>query len=145
MKSNFENLTPPLSDIETKEYEMLVKLWKKYHFLGNPPSADAPVTRRLYDTCKKYAEYILNEEISRKETPDSENYFQKTTKKPPSSDLRRRELHNEIAIMVLGRQRTGMDERTALDVSDFATLLTHGYDLKGLEELRKKDRDEQVA
>jgi len=56
-----------------------------------------------------------------------------------SSNSRRRELHNELAIMIYGRIRSGMDNRSAVKISDFAAEIAYpGMTLAELEEMNSE-------
>ena len=45
----------------------------------------------------------------------------------------RRQLHNEIAIMTVGKQRSGMDLEDANHISNFALSYTHGLTLDDID------------
>jgi len=120
---------------ETPERDpLLVSLWKKYHFMGEPPVKGSPVEERLYNTCERYMRIVLNQDfvVPLKKDPSGyeggENYFVKKTE-PTSSDASRRELHNQIALMVAGTQRSGMAYARAEEIANFACELVNGYTL----------------
>ncbi len=120
-------------------------LWKEYGFLGHPPKPGSGADSRLRELCKTYMTYVLTprfiEDGSGSE--DAENYFsprnrgsyQLSDQKVPSS-VRRRELHNQIALMAMGKQRSGMDENLALRIADFACIITHGMTVPEAEAVR---------
>jgi hypothetical protein len=56
-----------------------------------------------------------------------------------SSNSRRRELHNQLAIMIYGSLRTRMDDRSAVNISDFAAEIAYpGMTLTELEEMNSE-------
>lgn len=122
----------------------LKELWKKYHFMGEPPFKDSPATQRLYDTCKRYLQYALdNKPLSPTYKRDeTEDYFAQFRRKEvrPISESSRRELHNQIAIMVLGKQRSEMEQDQADIIADFASELIYGMPIAEAIENRKENR-----
>jgi hypothetical protein len=107
----------------------LVFLWKKYKFFGEPPVKGSPVEERLRDTCRRYMEYATNPEQFKKiVNTDSENYFSqgRPLMKTGESNAARRELHNQIALMVVGSQRSGMNVGRAEELADFASEYIYG-------------------
>ena len=78
---------------------------------------------RLKEVCDIYAGLIDRDEnkLSGLEVTASD------TKKILSSDSHRRELHNKIAIMVVGKQRSGMDDILARKIANFAYEYSRGY------------------
>lgn len=111
---------------------ILKELWKKYHFIGNPPLAGSPVEERLKDTCARYMKYVLGKVEPPQTQSNTEDYFAqfRANVKKPDSEASRRELHNQIALMVLGSQRSGMDITTAEQLTDFASELTYGCSIE---------------
>ena len=94
-----------------KEYDhALLNLWKKYRFPGLPPFKDSPVEQRLKETCERYLNYVINDKLVR----------------TPGSDSRRRELHNQITLMTIGKQRSDVDIDTAEKIANFASELSTG-------------------
>jgi hypothetical protein len=109
---------------EKKEKEsQLSMLWKRYRFFGTPPKDGSPVAQRLYDTCETYIKCVMKRSG---EKQASENALAMIE----SSDSYRRELHNQIALMTLGHQRTQLDDRRAAELRDFACLLVYGCDFE---------------
>ncbi len=107
----------------------LVFLWKKYRLFGEPPVKGSPVEERLRDTCRRYMEYATNPEQFKKIiNTDSENYFSqgRPLMKTGESNAARRELHNQIALMVVGNQRSGMHVERAEELADFASEYIYG-------------------
>lgn len=112
----------------------LRRLWAKYRFpAGGAPFAGSPAEVRLVETCSRYAQYVLYperfEHKQREQNPftgkseivgDGENYFGADRRKSSSSDSTRRQLHNEIALMVVGQQRSGMGFEQADEIARFA-------------------------
>jgi|SRR5581483_3154092 len=119
MKS-FETVTQSESQEEFDPY--LKDLWEEYHFTGNPPKAGSLAEKRLQEKCFEYAEYVTGL-MSKYQTgsaqlrgSDAYNYSEK-----------KRQIHNEIAIMVVGQQRSGMDTDLAENIANFAIDYAQGY------------------
>ena len=112
------------NSIESERDPVLEKLWRKYRFANKPPIKESVAEQRLFSACKKYISLVDNMPtlISAGIQPDSENYFanRKSVDFVKQSDSARRELHNQIAIMVVGKPRSGMEESLALKIADFA-------------------------
>lgn len=112
MKS-FENLNSG-----EKQYdEYLLDLWKEYGFDGKPPFSGSKAEERLKEKCRQYSQFVINSK------GDLKNY----------SDVTRRQLHNEIAVMTVGEQRSGMSESEAREIANFAMAYTHGITVDELE------------
>ena len=92
-------------------------LWTKLGLPGKPPAQGSVAEGRLRETCERYTQYVINPEMM----------------KHAGSDQRRRNLHNEIAIMLVGRPRSGMDGVEADKIANFAVQLSTGYSLKEAE------------
>lgn len=111
---NFEPV-PQLS--EDSDYDDYLKtFWLEYGFSGNPPKSNTEAERRLKSKCEAYARFVID------------------SKKAGSySDQTRRQLHNEIAVMVVGKQRSGMETREAKSIANFALAYTQGFTIDELE------------
>lgn len=108
---------------QEKSYDpFLEELWVEYNFRGKSPFAGSVAEIRLKEACDKYANFM---DHGKKMLPGEEVAIY-GTKKISSSDAERRELHNQIAIMVLGRQRSGMDVETAKHIAEFAYEYSRG-------------------
>lgn len=138
MKNSFEAVNDNAVEDVVERDPVLLSLWKKYKFIGEPPVKGSPVEERLYETCRKYLKHALGEvsvaPVKKYYEPetvgDSENYFaKKQDLVKTSSDPSRRELHNQIALMVVGKQRSGMDSVSAEAIADFACELINGCKL----------------
>jgi hypothetical protein len=118
----------------------MLRLWTKYRFpRGGAPFAGSPAENRLVDACKRYAQYILNPDsfgkqrtrnpITGQNVPvvSEEDYFASRRVKDSSSDSARRQLHNEIALMVVGKQRSGMESEMAEHIANFAVDVHGAY------------------
>ena len=55
-----------------------------------------------------------------------------------SSNVSRRELHNRLAVMILGETRTGLRQDLADDISNFAAEVAYGLPLEELYTLKEK-------
>lgn len=113
--------------IEKKEEESLFDsrlqdLWEEYDFPGKPPRKGTEAERRLHEKCRMYTQ-INTKSASigiRTENTINERY---------SSDSSQRQLHNDIAVMVMGRKRSGMEESTARAIANFACEYALGMTL----------------
>ena len=101
---------------EKKEVDgFLGELWDGYDFPGKPPFKDSVAEKRLQDTCRQYTRFL-------DETTHVTN--------PKLYDTERRKLHNQIALMLVGKQRSGMDPELAEHIAGFAFEYTKGYKMK---------------
>ena len=102
------------------EKSLIEKLWKSYHFYGSAPVEGSGSYNRLHNLCESYIKYLFNDKLIN------------TT----GSEPMRRELHNQIALMVLGKLRTNMDPKKAEDVADFACMFATGLHIKDVEAVK---------
>jgi len=121
----------------------LAALWRKYRFLGDPPFLGSPAEARLKDLRKRYLQLVLLDKpslVNRRE--DAEDYFAqfRRGRESDSSEAIRRELHNQIALMVLGRQRSGMETSLAEAIGEFASELTYGVSVEEAIERKKRNK-----
>ena len=119
MKSleSFDNIAP----VENEPDPVLLKLWRKNGFPNRPPFKGSEAERRLKEACRSYTSLVKNADvINPRLKEDSENYFAKTKINNLGYETRRRELHNNIAVMVVGEQRSGMNEALATKIAKFA-------------------------
>ncbi|MDO8620538.1 MAG: hypothetical protein Q7R64_04305 [bacterium] len=103
--------------------EYLLKLWHRFNFKSTPPLKGSVAERRLHDACNRYTQYITNDDL----------------KRLPQSDQNRRNLHNEIAIMLVGKQRSGMGFTDAEKIAEFACELSLGCTLQEAEHYSAKE------
>jgi ribosomal protein S8E len=97
-----------------KEYDRaLLNLWSKYKFLGKPPFKDSPAEQRLKETCEKYYKLMVNDHIARIK----------------GSQDKKRELHNQIALMTIGKQRSEVNTEIAEMLANFASELITGQSI----------------
>jgi hypothetical protein len=101
----------------------LESLWDEYDFSGKPPFAGSVAEQRLREACEKYAN-LMDSQTNIFPGSGKDSYG---IKKISSSESDRRVLHNQIAIMTMGTQRTGMDSKLAEKISDFAYEYIKGY------------------
>lgn len=113
----------------------LIELWREYNFPGKPPFAGSSAEERLKEACDKYANSL---EDGKNMLPGEEAAVYGGTAKISSSDTARRELHNQIAVMIVGRQRSGMDEHMARNISNFAYEYSRGYKIREEEKYKEK-------
>lgn len=129
----------------------LQSLWGKYRLNGAPPAEGSPVAKRLRENCARYARIAVFPEKVIRPTPllanhkkvhgGGEDYFaelrqqqeaadfvwrSKTSKTLSPSDTEKRELHNQISLMVMGKIRSGMNDALAHHIANFACELTFG-------------------
>lgn len=135
-------IAPGENDFSSEANPRLSALWAKYRFPANgAPFAGSPAEDRLVSACSRYAQYILFPERfatkTREVDPstlrsglvgDAEDYFAANRRKEGSSDSARRALHNEIAIMVVGQQRSGMATDLAEKIAEFAVDVHNAFD-----------------
>lgn len=120
---------------ELHEGGNIQKLWKKYHWMGEPPIAGTPVESRLRNICYRFLQYRLGKfksaDILNIKQPDPENYFAQFRKPTKNhSEVSQRELHNQIALMVTGKQRSGMEHEEAEKVTQFASEVAYNCSLE---------------
>jgi hypothetical protein len=113
--------------VESKEEESLFDprledLWEEYGFPGKPPRKGTEAERRLHEKCGMYTSINIKSATvgMRTENTMNERY---------SSDSNQRQLHNDIAVMVMGRKRSGMEESTARAIANFACEYALGMTL----------------
>lgn len=99
-------------DAKEREASSLEQYWKRFGFRGNAPKPGSPLEDRLRHKCQEYIDMVLDPMLSGALGQD-----------------RRRELHNEIAIMATGKSREQMDYQVGEKVSEFASLVVTGMTL----------------
>lgn len=103
---------------QEKSYDPFLKeLWEEYDFPGRAPVSGSEAENRLKQACSKYSLFLVGETHTRSKSSESD----------------RRALHNQIAIMVVGKQRSGMDAKLAEHITDFAFEYAHGYKLNEID------------
>ena len=122
-----------------KSYEPFLKeIWAEYGFHGNPPFSGSLAEERLKETCDRYADFM---DYHKKELPGQQTKIygsEFSNKKFLSSEAGRRELHNQIAIMVAGKQRSGMEGDLAKHIAGFAYEYSRGYKVSEAEKYEKQ-------
>lgn len=117
MKFESPILTSNESIDDEEEFDpFLGILWKEYDFVGNPPKKGSAAETRLRKTCEEYVTYL-----------DSKHLSGKNMATINVSEGRRRQLHNEIALMVVSKLRSGMTNSLAEKIADFAFEYIKGY------------------
>ena len=146
MKKSFEVPNNILEEERKERDSRLVKLWKQYGFMGQPPFKDSPAEKRLIDLCERYVNLVLARETSNapaknslksgnqtENYEDSDDYFKhnKPEKNRASDsdyyDSEQRNLHNQLTLMVVGRQRSDISGETAEKIADFASVFVRGH------------------
>lgn len=120
-----------LSRPEKQEKEtdpFLQVLWGDYEFSGKPPYVDSLAETRLKNICAKYAVLMDDGHHS----PDQTVAVRKI------SDNERRKLHNELALILVGRQRSGMSPGEAEHIAQFAYEYSRGYKLADKEKFKRE-------
>ena len=111
----------PTHEADPEYDEILEHLWQKYGFSGNPPRLNTGAEMRLKEKCERYSKFIIDA-----------NHHHKSIQEI-YSESNRRQLHNEIAIMTVGKQRSGMVLEEAKHIANFALSYTHGLTVDDLE------------
>jgi len=121
----------PISHESRPELESdMAGLWKKYRFPGEPPPPGSVGEQRM----RKYAEQYISATIGITTTS------RVSAEVRAASDSTRRNLHNQLAIMIYGEMRSGMPQRLATKICDFAAELVHpGMTLEDLSSLARAD------
>ena len=104
MRRNAETAPSP------EENSAIAVLWKQFGLLGKPPKPGSVAEQRLFDACEAYVKKVIHPEHT----------------KVPGSESDQRRLHNEIAVMVLGKERSGMAYDEASKITEFACQLITG-------------------
>lgn len=95
-----------------------------------PPRKGTSAYERLVLAAENYISEVKKMEGKPKFMPpsaDGENYFVKSQVVPSSSDTIRRKYHDELCVMLVGKERKELPNETAARVSDFAAYVTgHG-------------------
>lgn len=107
-----------------EEPSALLNYWRRFGFPGKPPKPGSVAEKRLLEKCQAYTDLVLSGGSS-------------------SVDVGRRQLHNEIAVMIFGRPRTDMSYDLAEKISEFASLATTGQTLEQAMADLEKFRDER--
>lgn len=109
-------------EVETK----ITELWKKYGFLGKPPRPGTPVEERVLAKCQEYADYLLKSGLGTELT-----------------DPFRKRLHNELAIMTVGKDRKELDDVISQKIADFACQVTFGLKMNEFFAQLERDRGQR--
>lgn len=102
-----------------REQERINDLWKKFHLVGNPPKVGTPVMDRLFNACQSYINFLAKSKINMM----------------TDSEATRKDLHNQIALMVDGRVRTSMSPKRSEEISNFASFLVYKVGIEDLEKI----------
>jgi hypothetical protein len=128
---NIESYATPPEERESVEpvYDpRLENLWEKYELVGNPPQKDSVAETRLKERCEEYASYSIGANSKFSGSKAAYNY-----------DVNKRRIHNEIAIMVMGAQRSGMKSSLAQHIANFAIEYATGYENGKIESFEKRE------
>ena|SRR3989344_4606311 len=116
---------PNKQEKETDQF--LQVLWGDYEFSGRPPYVGSLAETRLKSICGKYAVLMDDEHHSPEQTVSTIKI----------SDNERRKLHNELALILVGRQRSGMTPGEAEHIAQFAYEYSRGYKLSDKEKFKR--------
>ncbi|MDD5527918.1 MAG: hypothetical protein PHO56_02980 [Patescibacteria group bacterium] len=100
---------------EKEKISDIAKYWRRFGFPGKPPQEGTPAEERLIKISQEYFDTALMCE---------------RMGNPKGSDAKRRELHNQLGLMIFGKQRTDMSESVAEAIADFASYVTTGTNLR---------------
>lgn len=131
-----EGLNNNLNTQEKKYEPFLEELWEEYGFKGKPPYLGSLAEKRLKDVCDQYANSV-DAQHGKKPLDNDFKLYRKN--KSSASDSARRVLHNQIAIMVVGNQRSGMEADLAQAIGEFAYEFSRGYKIGEAEKFKKND------
>lgn len=102
--------------------------WKKYRFPGEPPRQGTPVEQRMINVSKEYIKYAFSKKLR------GENVASKGVQ--DASESHQRVLHNQLALMVYGENRSSMDFRRATNVKEFASSIAYpGFTIDQVSEM----------
>lgn len=124
---------------EKNREPFLEELWAEYGFKGEPPFAGSVAEARLKEVCNRYADFV---DFHKNELPAQQALVygsSSSNKKFIASESGRRELHNQIAIMVVGKQRSGMEGHMAKHIAGFAYEYSRGYKVAEAEKYEKQN------
>lgn len=127
-KFNFNQVPVEKKEEESLYDSRLGDLWEEYGFPGKPPKKDSEAEKRLLNTCKLYSQFLIDEKGGY------------SVAQLGSSEAERRKLHNQVAIMVVGKKRSGMDLDEATHIGDFAFEYAHGVTFEDY--MKYKNREE---
>jgi hypothetical protein len=113
---------------EQQEDSKLMRLWRKYNFAGNPPKAGSPVEERLIQTCENYIDYLIKRATTTIGSSQESSFTN-------SSERHQRDLHNQIALMVIGANRSDLPIDIAEKIQNFACELAYGATLAEYQEM----------
>lgn len=119
--------------VEVKKEESLFDprledLWEEYKFPGKPPRKGTEAERRLFERCQMHSGILV--------AGGTASTWHKGLSERIASDSEQRKLHNEIAVMVMGRKRSGMEEQTARAIANFAFEYAQGLTFDEFVELK---------
>ncbi|PIT93588.1 hypothetical protein COU00_03550 [Candidatus Falkowbacteria bacterium CG10_big_fil_rev_8_21_14_0_10_43_11] len=108
---------PSFKDVKVKS-GAVAALYKKRGFNTQPPKPGSIAEERLINACKKYIPYVIADDAS--------------------SEKNRRQFHNELGLMIMGQERSHLNNYDADRLADFAFELITGSPMRtfmaGLEE-----------
>lgn len=97
------------------------------------PKKGTQAHQKLMEAAQKYMAEVrkIAERRPISPQPDSENYFSRQKLPPSSSDTTRREYHDQLSILLLGKKRTELSNKEAHRISDFAACVTGNEEYVG--------------
>lgn len=116
-------------DARERDSSDLSQYWKRLNFRGEAPKPASPLEDRLRNKCREYISMVLDPQL-----------------RGAIGENRRRDLHNEIAIMVLGKSRDDLPYEVGEKVSEFASLVATGMTMgKALDDFDQHRRLQKTA
>lgn len=121
--------------MEAAQAEVIQKSWKEFRFPGDPPRPGTPVEKRMIDTAKRYIDAAFGPNTNKHTASDVMRH---------ASETQQRVYHNELAIMIYGQARTGMEFEKATGIKDFAAAVAYpGFSIDQIHEmLNSQPREE---
>ncbi|MCX6703182.1 MAG: hypothetical protein NTV02_00625 [Candidatus Zambryskibacteria bacterium] len=127
-KFNFSQIPVETNEEESLYEGRLENLWEEYGFPGKPPRKGTEAENRLLEKCRMHSSILV---AGHARSVQHKNLTERTI-----SDSDQRKLHNEIAVMVMGKKRSGMDESTARAIANFAFEYARGLTFKDFIEFK---------
>lgn len=116
--------------LEVAQRQEIKNLWQKYNFPDRPPPEGSESERRMLDNAEQYVKCVLGVEDLATSGPAQH-----------ASEVNQRELHNQLAIMIFGVNRSSMPpgDPRAYNISDFAAGIAFPGDT--IESIRKRMKE----
>ncbi len=130
MNENYEEVA-----MEAVRRQSIVDGWKRFRFPGEPPRQGTPVEQRMIDTAAEYVEYAYSKQLRAK------NVASKSLQ--DESESYQRVLHNQLAMMIYGENRSDMEYDKATGIKEFATSIAYpGFSVDQVYEMINNAKEE---